>query len=143
MKLVIPQYVSLTSSYSHKLVPENYGIEGHRFAPMDYFQSYNTQIPLEEATPERMKVESDRLYTLAKNDVESRISATLDELRGNIDKPTGDGAMNTNELDGIVDFVKMLSTGVPKDEVSKAVVATKDSLNEKQLAFLRNLIKAS
>lgn len=140
MILVVPQYVSMTSSFSHKLVPENHGIEGHRFAPLDFFQSYNSQVLTEEATPERLKEESDKLYRLAKADVENRIAETIKELKIALETPV-DNALTTEDLDGVSIFVKMLATGQSKEAINEAIVSVKDKLNENQLLFLRNFIK--
>lgn len=139
-KLVIPQYISMTSSFSHKFVPENYGIDGHRFAPFDFFQSYNSQVPVEEATSERLKEESDKMYRLAKADVENRIAELVKELRVELETPV-DNALTAEDLDGVSGFVKMVATGIQKEEINRAIIEKKDKLNENQLSFLRNLIK--
>ena len=141
MNLVIPQYVSMTSSFSHKFVPENYGIDGHRFAPYDFFQSYNTQVPVGDATPERLREESDRMYRLAKADVENRIAELVKELKSTLETPVGDNALTSEDLSGVSVFVKMVANGSSKETINKEIVSMKDKLNERQLSFLRNLIK--
>ena len=141
IKLVMPQFISMTSSFSHKLVPENHGIEGHRFAPLDFFQSYNTQVSTEEATPERLKEESDKMYRLAKADVENRIAETVKEMRVALETPIGDNALTSEDLVGVAPFVKQLANGLTKDKINNGIVEVKGSLNDRQLVFLRNLIK--
>src|SRR3990167_2578257 len=141
MVLVVPQYINFTSSYSHKLVPENYGIEGHRFAPLDFFQSYNSSVTIAEATPERLKEESDKMYRLAKADVENRIAETIKELRIALETPVGDNALTADDLDGVSDFVKMVAGGLKKEDINNKIVEIKDKLNDRQLSFLRNLIR--
>lgn len=134
IKLDIPQTISITRSYTHKLVPENHGIEGHRFAPMDFFASYNhDNIPLEEATPERLKEESNRLYELAKKDVEESYKTRLEELKA----PKG---LTQDELDGIVPFTTLIISG-SKAEAQKMISEEKANLSERQLEFLRNLFR--
>lgn len=141
IKLIVPQFVNFTASYSHKFVPENFGIDGHRFAPFDFFQSYGSQVLIEEATSERLKEESDRLYRLAKADVENRIAELIKEIKVSLQTPVED-AMTAEELDGVSVFIKMLATGSSKDEINTKIVSAKEQLNERQLAFLRNVIKS-
>ena len=137
IQLVVPQYVNVTRSFSWKLVPENYGIEGHRYAPLDFFASYGDSIPKEEATPEKIAEVSQQLYDMAKHDVEEAISAKLKELT----VPKSDG-MTTDDLDKVAPFMMMIAGGSTVEEVSEKIVAAKDTMSEKQLDFLRNLIKA-
>ena len=141
MVLVVPQYINFTSSFSHKLVPENWGIEGHRFAPLDFFQSYNGSILATEATPERLREESDKLYRLAKADVENRIAETIKEMRIALESPA-DNALTSEDLNGVSDFVKMVAGGLKKEDINNKIVEVKGKLNDRQLSFLRNLIKS-
>lgn len=142
MTLIVPQYINMTSSYSHKLVPENYGIEGHRFAPLDFFQSYNSSVLASEATPERLREESDKMYRLAKADVENRIAEMVKELKTALETPVGDNALTADDLDGVSDFVKMVAGGLKKEDINNKIVEVKNKLNDRQLSFLRNLIKS-
>lgn len=124
--------LAITRSYSHKLVPENHGIEGHRFAPLDFFASYGTEIPTDSA-PEFIRSESDRLYNLAKNDVERAIKETLEQLKNPANSLSGD------QLKALSEIVQAWSSGVSKEEFTAMVNKIKDKLDDKQMGFLRNL----
>lgn len=122
IKLNIPQYISITRSFSRK-------VQVKQYEPADFFASYGEQVPIEEATPEKLKEVSDRLYSLAKNDVEKEIE--------NYSKTT---SLSQEELDSIATFAKLIISG-KKEEAEKLIGEWKDKLNEKQLNFLRNLFK--
>ncbi len=147
MTLIIPQYISMTSSYSHKLVPENHGIDGHRFAPLDFFQSYNSSVLTTEATPEKLKGESNRLYRLAKEDVENRIAETIEEMRAPknlIDTavPASDASnLSQEDLDIVAKYIKIVANGGSAEDFEKQVTTDKDKLSVKQKDFLRNYLK--
>lgn len=126
IKLIIPSFHSITRSFSRK-------IQIKQFEPMDLFSSHNEQIPMEDATPEKIAEISDRLYNLAKEDVERDIKKYLSE-------PTKD-SMDSEDLDKIAIFVAMFKDGKNKEELNSAIVSVKDKLNDKQLEFLRNLVK--
>ena len=133
IRLIVPQFINVTRSFSHKLVPENYGIEGHRFAPLDFFASYVSQLPI-DTPPEVVKEESERLYQIARGDVESAIKRELEMMRN----PDG---LSAEELDKVAPFVKLISES-KIDEATSEILKAKDDgyLNEKQLIFLRKLI---
>lgn len=124
--------LAITRSYSHKLVPENHGIEGHRFAPLDFFASYGTEIPA-DSTLEFIKTESDRLYKLAKDDVERAIKETLEQLKNPANSLSGD------QLKVLSEIVQAWSDDVDKEIFTEMVNKIKDKLDDKQLGFLRNL----
>ena len=126
------KYINIVRSFSHKLVPENHGIEGHRFAPLDYFASYGLELPI-DTSPEEIQKESNRLFELAKNDVENAIKNKLEELKA----PKG---LIQEELDNIASLVKLIVSG-KKLEAEKSVNEIKSSLGEKQLNFLRDLFR--
>ena len=134
MRLITPQFVNITRSFSHKLVPENHGINGHRFAPLDFFASYGDVVPQEEATPERLLEVSERLYNMARTDVERSIKREL-EAMSNPDE------LLTEDLNNVALFVKMIADG-RLDEATSEILAAKDKniLNDKQLTFLRKLL---
>lgn len=130
--------ISITRSYAHKLVPENYGIEGHRFAPFDFFASYNhSNIPVKDATPEKIKEISDTLQALATGDVEGAVKSKLDELRD----PKDNSALTAKDLDGVSPFVIMLTKGASEEEYTAAITSAKGKLNDNQLNFLRNVLR--
>lgn len=126
MILIVPQFHSITRSFSRK-------VQIKQFEPMDLFSSHNENIPLEQATPDKIAEVSARLYSLAKQDVER-------DIKDYMNTPAED-ALTAEDLDGVSTFIKMLVAGKNKDEINTAIVGVKDKLNEKQLSFLRNLIK--
>lgn len=138
MKLIVPQYVEVTSSYSHKFVPENYGIEGHRFAPFDFFQALKENIAVEEATPERRVKVANKLHDMCKDIVEARLATLLKELRGDVPQP-----ISASDMEGIADLIKLIAEGVDLVEVSAKINEAKATrnLNDAQLEFLRNLVR--
>ena len=134
------KYISITRSYSHKLVPENHGIKGHRFAPLDFFASYHIDVPV-DAKQEEIQTASDKMYELAKADVERAIADTIKELEA-----TEDDGLTQDELDQVAPFIKVMTDDKVEDPVGtfKMMVANaKDDLNDKQLEWLRKYLRAS
>ena len=138
IKMVIPQYISITRSFSQKVNPDNYGIDGEKYSPRDFFASIGDNIPSEEATPEKISEVSNRLYLLAKNEVEYAVEKYIEELKGSKPHP-----LSGEELSAISEFVKMIAAGTNMDDVVAKITEVKDKLNEGQLSFLRNLVKTS
>lgn len=126
IKLVVQQFHSVTRSFSRK-------VQIKQFEPMDLFSSHNENIPLEEATPDKIAEVSARLYSMAKEDVER-------DIKNYMNAPA-DGALTSEDLDGVAVHIKAIASGIPKDDINKAIVAVKDKLNERQLQFLRNVLK--
>ena len=126
LNLVVPQFHSITRSFDRKL-------QVKQFEPISVFSSHNEQIPIEDATPDRIAEVSARLFYLAKQDVETDINNYLNA-------PAED-AFTQADLDKVAPFVKMLALDIPKDDISKKIVEAKEDLSERQKVFLRNLIK--
>lgn len=129
------KYINVVRSYSHKLVPENHGIDGHRFAPLDFFASYGGEMPV-ESSEEDLKTFSNRLYELAKSDVENAIKATLSELSS----PKSD-SLSVEDLTTCAKYIKIATNGGSGEEFEKAVAADKDKLSDKAKDFLRDYLK--
>ena len=117
------------------MVPENHGIDGHRFAPLDFFASYGVELPIDTAS-EDVKEESRVLHEMAKADVEGAIAETIEGM-----KNPKDDKMDSEELDDIAIFVEMVARGESLEEFEKKVIEMGDKLNDKQLGFLRNLAR--
>lgn len=132
--------INLTASYAHKLVPENHGIEGHRFAPLDFFQSYNDSID-SSAPEEEIRALSAKLHRWAKEDVESRIAETIREMKkqlGIITDPTGE------EYKQIAEYIVAIESATSEDavkEVGENIKKEKDKLTETQLEYLRHITR--
>ena len=135
------QVVSLTRSFSHKLVPENYGINGHKFAPMDFFASYGDTLVKEEATPEKIKELSDKLHQMAKDAVESSVAEYVAMLRGDSETPT---QLNADELAPIADIIAEANEANTKTKltaVKAKATERKTQLTAIQLQFLASLFR--
>lgn len=134
IKLNIPQYHVVSRSFSRKIQIEN-------FEPAEAFSSHGEQIPLEEATPEKIKEVSERLFGLCKVDVARDLAIAVREAQ--IEK--GESVVPTAlEIAGIAEFIKELSDGGKDgvETVSKKIASKKDTMSEIQLAFLRQLALA-
>ena len=126
MNLIVQQFHDITRSFSRK-------VQIKQFEPMDLFSSHHESIPLEEATPDRIAEVSAKLYNLAKQDVER-------DIQNYMNAPT-DGAMTAEDLDGVSEFVKMVAGGLKKEDINNKIVEVKGILNDRQLSFLRNILK--
>lgn len=132
-KMIVPQMVSITRSFTKKINLANY-VEGRQYESVDVFSSHNETIPLDEATPEKQNEVSNRLYEMAKADVERSITDYINSLK------VEDGeyvAPSAKELADIADLIKGLVDG--KESSADDINARKDALSESQLKFLRTL----
>lgn len=62
--------MKISRSYARKISHENYG--GMRFNMSDFFSCYDGELP-DDATPEQQKELSNKLFELAKADVEESV----------------------------------------------------------------------
>ncbi len=83
IKLIVPQTINITRSFSKKVNPSNYNISGHNYESIDFFASYGDQVP-GDSTQEQMQKISNELYLLAKSDVEDAASGYIRDLKGTI-----------------------------------------------------------
>lgn len=134
IQLTIPQFHSVTRSYSKKVNLKLY-VPDHDFETVDFFASHNEQIPSGSSVEEISKL-SQSLYELAKSDVESAIKTYLETLL----TPKSDG-LSQDDLDAVSPFVKIISTGGSREEFEAEVVKNKNKLSDKQLDFLRSFLK--
>lgn len=133
IKLVEPKYVTITSSYSEKVMLDNYGIEGQKYSPRDFFMSLNINIPQEEATSDRIRQEADKLNKQCMEIVKSHIENYIEGMKS--DSLSGD------ELKEIAPLIQMIAVGNDIDVAIGEITNRKDSLNEKQLGFLRDMVR--
>lgn len=134
MILVVPQFHSVTRSFSRK-------VQIKQFEPIDFFASHNESIPMEEATPDKIKEVSERLFQLALQEVEASIKDYQDNTaRANGVTPQ----VSTKELKEIGKFVADINSADTQeklDVVKEAIKLVKDNLNETQLEFLRGAVR--
>lgn len=140
IKLVVPQFHNITRSYSGKLNLSNY-LPGHDYESKDFFASHGESISMEEATPEKIKEVSDKLYKMAKVEVMIAEVDYLNELKraaGITVEPTGD------EYKAISDIIVLFESATTSEDVKKAsemAKERKDKLNDVQLEYLRTIAR--
>ncbi len=134
------QQINIVRSYSHKLVPENHAIEGHRFAPLDFFASYGEHLP-SDSSDEDIRKMSDRLYGLAKGDVERAIQETLIELRREAGLPTMPTSDELRDMKKLIEGIEKAENKGQLEDVKEAIKSQVDDLNETQLEYLRNSVR--
>ena len=123
IKLNIPQFHTVTRSFSKK-------VQVKQFEPIEAFSSHSEQIPLNEATSEKIKEVSNKLFQMAQEEVETSCRNKLAEAESL--KEVG---LSTEELTGISTHIQMINEGASSNELK--VVIEKDKLNDKQVDFLR------
>lgn len=136
--LVVPKFVSLTRSFSEKVNLANH-VKGHDYESVDFFASYNQEVPEKEATSEKLAQVSNELYARAKADVEKAIDNYIRELKedgGTTTYPTPE------ELVVLAPFIAELTAGgkAVVDSVSQKIAAIKDTLSDAQVKFLRQMV---
>mgnify|MGYP001559380110 CR=1 FL=1 len=140
IQLVVPQFHSITRSYSGKINLSNH-VEGHDYESKDFFASHNESIPVEEATPEKIKEVSERLYQMSKAEVEASELVYLNEIKraaGMTIEPTGE------EYKAISDIIVAFESSITSEDVKKASEIAKErksNLNDVQLEYLRTIAR--
>ena len=71
--LNVPQFHKITRSFSRT-------IQVNQYEPCQVFSSHNEEIPIEEATPEKIKEISQHLYDLSVKDVRDGIKQYLEDV---------------------------------------------------------------
>lgn len=132
LQLVVPQFYRITRSFSKK-------VQVKQYEPIDLFASHNFEIPEEEATPEKIAEVSSLLYKRCMEEIERDTANYIREAQlanGEVVLPT------SNDILGIASIVKELSDGgkTKVEAISAKIAKVKDTLNESQLAFLRQLV---
>jgi len=128
----------VTRSFTKKVNLGNHD-ENRQYESVDFFASHNESIPIEEATPEKIKEVSERLYQLAKSEVEL---AEIEYLNGikNGKAPI----LTSNDIAQITDIIILMESAVTTADIQKAVDVInerKGILNKKQLDYLRSVAK--
>lgn len=139
IKLNIPQFHTVTRSFAKKINLEQH-IPGHKYEAEDFFASHNESIPVEEATPEKIKEVSEKLFALAVADVEAAMTARIRTLRaeqGISVEPTGD------ELAQVSNFIDLIEKAKKVADLEDVVAQIKeeDWLNEIQKEYLRSIMR--
>ena len=138
--LVPQQYHSITRSFSKKVNLELSVGGKHKYEAEDFFSSHNEAIPLEEATPERVKEISQRLYDLAKEDVEGAVASRVRELKerdGIAVQPIGS---DYGAIGGLIEGLEKATTKVEVDAVVELIKARED-LTDTQKEYLRSVVR--
>ena len=139
IELVTQQLHSITRSYAKKINLSNY-VPDKQYESLDLFSSHNEQLP-QSATQEEITALSDRLFNMAKAEVEARATEVINELKraaGITIEPTG------AEYAQVADIITMLESAVVSENIKSAVELVKerkDTLNEVQLEFLRSVVR--
>lgn len=121
---------TISRSFSRKLVPENEGVNGYRFAPLDFWCSHSMELLGKDADDKKVKEVSEKLHELANRDVELAYSSKLAELRA-----LKEIALTTEEIVGISTYMQAINNGATSDEMKKMI--EKGKLSDKQVDFLR------
>lgn len=143
IQLVVPQFHGVVRSFSKKAMLE-YILNGQRkYESEDFHSTHKEDIPLAEATPEKIGEVSARLFALCVMDVETDISIRTRKLReaaGLSVQPLG------KEYLELKDIIDRIEKAAKKEEVDAVVEQIKqmDSallLNDVQKEYLRGIVR--
>lgn len=139
IRLVVPQFHSVTRSFSKKVNLERH-VPGFKYEAEDFFASHNESVPVEEATPEKIREVSRGLFALAKADVEESVAERIRELRkaaGVATQPTG------ADYDAIKDLIEGIETAASQEDLGAIVEKIKahEDLSEDQKEYLRSIVR--
>lgn len=140
INLVIPQFHSVARSFTQKVNLKNY-VQGHDYEMVDFFSSHSEQIPLEEATKDKIKEISEKLYQLSKQEVEQAVADFISDLR-KVSGVTTD--LSAAELAPIAQIVAAIENAKSKTALNTAkdmATAVKGTLGKGQLEFLAALFR--
>ncbi len=143
MQLTVPQFHSVTRSFTQKVNLKNY-VEGHDYEMVDLFSSHSEAIPVEEANASTIKVLSDKLYSLAKADVEQGIKDYITRLQEPKEKDPIMTLTLAEELSGIADIVVELNKVTTQKElavVKEMATTRKATMTKAQLECLAALFR--
>lgn len=140
MKLIVPQFHSVTRSFTQKLNLKNY-VPGHDYEMVDFFSSQNESIPLEDATPEKIAEVSERLYQLCKKEVEDAVAGYIAQLRGASDMPVELSQAELAQISDIIAEASAVTTKTKLTAVKAKATERKAQLNKGQLEFLASLFR--
>lgn len=140
IKLVIPQFHNVTRSFTQKINLKNY-VTGHDYEMVDFFSSQSEAIPLEQATPEKIAEVSERLYQLAKKEVEDAVGAFIASLRNSSDMPVQLNAAEMALISDIVAEANQATTKTKLTAVKAKATERKPQLSESQLQYLSSLFR--
>ena len=140
INLVIPQFHTITRSFTQKVNLANH-VKERSYESVDFFASHNEAIPLEEADLKKIKEVSDRLYDLAKQDVEEAIENYIRALKGEAGVPTDINAKDLVKIKELVVEVDDITTKTKLQAAKEKATKLKPDLNENQLNYLARLFR--
>ncbi|MEK6896928.1 MAG: hypothetical protein AABW93_00160 [Nanoarchaeota archaeon] len=129
--LKVPTFYRITRSFDRK-------VQVKQFEPISFFSTHGMDIPLEEATPEKIAEVSKTLSDLSMREVESDIERYVNRIsveNGDMIVPPA------SELIGIVDLIKKIAESNKEtiETIIKEVSDNKNKYSEIQLMMLRRL----
>jgi hypothetical protein len=139
IQMIIPQFHTVTRSFSKKVNLERH-VPGFKYEAEDFFASHGESIPVEEATPEKVREVSSRLYDTAKTDVETDVASRINELR----KAAGIATIPTGqEFDVIKDLIGGIENSKNAADIEAVIelIKTREGLTEEQKEYLRSAVR--
>lgn len=142
IKHIVPQYHEIVKSHSKKMNLGKYLPES-QYESEDFFSSHKETIPLEEASPEKIKEVGDRLLLTCIDETERQAYERINDLRKEVGLPM---ILRGKDMQQIADVVTKIELSKTKEElqaIGDEIKATKESLNVAQLDYLRRSIRTA